>query len=803
MATTLVRFQPRRKTAAAWTSSNELLLQGEPGFETDTGRSKVGDGTTTWAGLPYDPHPSTVAGLYTPEMFGAVADGNTDDGPALTAAYTAASTAAGSAGRSTIRLTPGKKYRVATSVTVAQNVTLDGRGAVIGGGITGAGLIGSTAPATPAASDVTGQTAGAAFTDDGGTGTIGGLRFVGLRLQGFRYGFLSKCYAWPYAIWEDVTFENCNIGIFAYQGAQEVKLLNTRSVGGAASTTFVAAATAFPTGHPYAGRDNYFCDGLVYDQAGDGRDSSHTNTVFDTWFAAAILRPTTPSVTVGNPGGYVYPQTDDSTAVTGRNIYVPQRNNRLSFSPQIRRASSEATPLGVALIGNPSLADIRNITGEGLFAAGPKSMIVFVVNNGATDALLGTVQNVDGIYNTNPSLYGVEVRSTTLTRAGLDLVNVSGNQGPISNPNFARRSGADIVVDPAGYRDGGFGTATTGWYTGYRGATGVRPIIVGGKLTRTEGSDAGGNKTLYMSFQTVGGKVQHVRFKVEFPDSNNCDTIALVWSQVPNFPSLPQPPGQYAGIHMLFSPGNPTSGDLGRIATGSYGLPAGANFGAQSADVSPLWRNTTRIVDVHVDQTRGWVRVFVDGTKYIDVIDPGMLPYIGDSVTLEWFGVNTIAPKVLYFSASKNLDPVGNLTAPPPADPVIPQVRGYVLSDVTFTGTGALPTTATQFITGSDVFVDAANGNIKVGRAGTYIVSAEALLKATGGAGLRTFNVLVNGTAVRNVKQNISDDWGAHICFTRTFAANDIVTINAVSAVSTTVNTGSQTNTGITLTKIV
>lgn len=46
-------YQLRRDTAANWTSANSAMLAGEPGFETDTGLMKIGDGTNTWNDLPY------------------------------------------------------------------------------------------------------------------------------------------------------------------------------------------------------------------------------------------------------------------------------------------------------------------------------------------------------------------------------------------------------------------------------------------------------------------------------------------------------------------------------------------------------------------------------------------------------------------------------------------------------------------------------------------------------------------------------------------------------------------------------
>lgn len=49
-----VQIQLRRGTAADWTSNGSVVLSaGEPGFETDTGKFKVGDGTTQWNSLAY------------------------------------------------------------------------------------------------------------------------------------------------------------------------------------------------------------------------------------------------------------------------------------------------------------------------------------------------------------------------------------------------------------------------------------------------------------------------------------------------------------------------------------------------------------------------------------------------------------------------------------------------------------------------------------------------------------------------------------------------------------------------------
>jgi hypothetical protein len=56
------QIQLRRDTAANWTSTDPTLAQGEAGFETDTGKLKVGDGTTAWNGLVYQAAANIVDG---------------------------------------------------------------------------------------------------------------------------------------------------------------------------------------------------------------------------------------------------------------------------------------------------------------------------------------------------------------------------------------------------------------------------------------------------------------------------------------------------------------------------------------------------------------------------------------------------------------------------------------------------------------------------------------------------------------------------------------------------------------------
>jgi len=46
-------IQLRRGTAAEWVAANPTLSAGESGFETDTRKFKIGDGSTTWNNLQY------------------------------------------------------------------------------------------------------------------------------------------------------------------------------------------------------------------------------------------------------------------------------------------------------------------------------------------------------------------------------------------------------------------------------------------------------------------------------------------------------------------------------------------------------------------------------------------------------------------------------------------------------------------------------------------------------------------------------------------------------------------------------
>ncbi len=47
------RILLRRDNAASWTYNDPVLMSGEPGYETDTGKLKIGDGQSPWSALNY------------------------------------------------------------------------------------------------------------------------------------------------------------------------------------------------------------------------------------------------------------------------------------------------------------------------------------------------------------------------------------------------------------------------------------------------------------------------------------------------------------------------------------------------------------------------------------------------------------------------------------------------------------------------------------------------------------------------------------------------------------------------------
>lgn len=121
-----VQIQVRRGTAAQWTSANPTLAAGEIGAETDTGKFKIGDGTTAWTSLGYSLSPAAYSAINvqsgTSYTFAMV------DQTRLTSFTNSSSTAV------TIPLNSTVSFDVGTRLDVIQSgtgqVTLSGAGGV-------------------------------------------------------------------------------------------------------------------------------------------------------------------------------------------------------------------------------------------------------------------------------------------------------------------------------------------------------------------------------------------------------------------------------------------------------------------------------------------------------------------------------------------------------------------------------------------------------------------------------------------------------------------------------------------------
>lgn len=101
----LTLIQLRRGTAAQWATANTALSNGEPGYETDTGKFKLGDGSTLWNTLDYVGADKALA-THT-HTAAQITDSTTIGRSVLTAASTSAARTAIGAGTSSLVLGTG------------------------------------------------------------------------------------------------------------------------------------------------------------------------------------------------------------------------------------------------------------------------------------------------------------------------------------------------------------------------------------------------------------------------------------------------------------------------------------------------------------------------------------------------------------------------------------------------------------------------------------------------------------------------------------------------------------------------
>lgn len=142
-------IQHKRGTQAAWLASPVVLAPGQLGVALDTGESRVGDGTHTWANLlsPSASKVSKGALSFNVRDYGAVGNwttgsSGTSDTAAIRAALAAAASAITVAGSSPsarvlVPWTTGNGYLIDDTITVPNGVELDMRAAFVYGGPAG------------------------------------------------------------------------------------------------------------------------------------------------------------------------------------------------------------------------------------------------------------------------------------------------------------------------------------------------------------------------------------------------------------------------------------------------------------------------------------------------------------------------------------------------------------------------------------------------------------------------------------------------------------------------------------------
>lgn len=82
-----VRIVFKKKLASEWANENPILMDGEPGFEKDTGRMKIGTGTHTWNQLPYFRPDQDIADALNQHIASLDPHPAYDDGPSLALLY--------------------------------------------------------------------------------------------------------------------------------------------------------------------------------------------------------------------------------------------------------------------------------------------------------------------------------------------------------------------------------------------------------------------------------------------------------------------------------------------------------------------------------------------------------------------------------------------------------------------------------------------------------------------------------------------------------------------------------------------
>lgn len=173
-----IQIQVRRDAAADWTSNNPTLAAGEFGYETDTGKVKIGDGTTAWTSLAYiDSSGAVLSSLFNANTILAATDDNTPaalevgeqtvvgritSGAIAALSVSQLKTLIGNSATGVTGLMTGAQYDKLDGIEAAADVTdatnVDAAGAVMEGDYGANSILAATTVNTPVSLEVPEQT---------------------------------------------------------------------------------------------------------------------------------------------------------------------------------------------------------------------------------------------------------------------------------------------------------------------------------------------------------------------------------------------------------------------------------------------------------------------------------------------------------------------------------------------------------------------------------------------------------------------------------------------------------------------
>ena len=113
------QFQFRRGTAAQWTSANPILAAGEFGYESDTGKGKIGNGSSTWTSLTY-----VIGAFDASQLTGTTLAGNVVSSSLTSVGTLGALGVTGAIQAGSINVTGNVIYNIATNAQGGSTYTL-------------------------------------------------------------------------------------------------------------------------------------------------------------------------------------------------------------------------------------------------------------------------------------------------------------------------------------------------------------------------------------------------------------------------------------------------------------------------------------------------------------------------------------------------------------------------------------------------------------------------------------------------------------------------------------------------------